>query len=363
MNRFWRAVLPALVIVLATGFLGGNAYAALGNTTVAVPNQSLNEFRLELKNNAGQVVPEKKRDRDDRGAVIWWEGDPGDYTLSVYRGNTLVGTPTKVEIRENRVTRARLNTDGSISMRGRAARTQEARRTGPLSGFSFGPLAGFGRTPTDGDVTARTPGLTTGSTDLGDTIGFAGFDARYRFGPSITDQLLGMQLFVMGTYMHYFGGPFERAFLNLHPTAGDDTGAGAVENWAMLFGVGTQLNIWQRLGLSLMFGFHLKNQTTIALGDESGGGGQANRFHSTETLVGPWLGAELDYKDYCIFGTPVVLFARGAVMFVPDQTVRGTSSLGFNYDVNAKGGPEGMAMFGARFPLQPILNKISSDRF
>jgi hypothetical protein len=352
MNRKWRALLPALMLIFAAMIV--RQAEAAGNAQINVPSQSLNEIQLVITDAQGQTVQPDAQSDDDRRAGIFWlrNRNSGTYTVRTQRRDgTLVGQPQTFQIADGATTRLRLNpTTGMIR--------DVSRGMGQgMHGFTVGLLGGAKTTPWDGDVSS-TANANRGSGDFSQWMGEMGGEVRYYMSP-----LQGFGLYLLGSYIHYFGSPEEKFLVNQHPTAGLDVGLAVEENWSMLFGVGTNLNILQRVGLGIMGGFHVTKMEFSILANESGGGGANNRLTDSKTVIGPWLGAELYYTLYCL-GVPVDLFMRSTARFMPDMGIdRMTSPFNFNYHGHFDGGANIDVMTGFRIPLHKIPRLFAAERY
>lgn len=335
--------LALAVLALAVPFRSAHAVADM-NIAVRGDPQAIGETTIQLVDQStGQTVQED-RDSDRRAGIWWFRGKkPGAYQVRVLRGGKVVEQET---VRIPETGSVALNVDaltGRISM-ARAATTIMRPR------FDLGVFGGAKRTPWDGRADYITNALSD-SGDLDDTIGEFGIEGRYHFGlAQNTRQFeLGRGMFVYGSALHYFGGPLTRLFANFHPTPGFDSGMSVEERWAFRLGLGYGLNIYQSLGLALMVGAHTTQVEVEGITDESGGGGTLNRFSRTKWLLGPFFAAELNYPLGFMQAVAAYMFLRAEFSYMPDVTVSGRSTSGFDYRYEAEGGINSGVVAGLRF--------------
>lgn len=342
MSYMRRLLLPVVALVFAAGLSVRPAHA-VGDLQINVPGQATNQVTLQVTDDQGQTV---KEDNDsDRAAGIWWfRGKrPGTYTVRTVGANgAIIGQPQTVQVRDGQV--ARLRIDPATGMAQNLTRPSG----GINSGFSVGLLGGAKHTPWDGTVSSRVANTTPGSGDFSEWVGEGGLEGRYYFTP-----YQGLQLFLMGSYIHYFGSPLEKFLADDHPTGGLDTGLGVKERNSMLFGVGTNLNILQRVGIGLMTGLHVTTSRFEVLANETGGNQPNNDLTTYKTQIGPFVGAELFYAMYC-FGMPVELFLRSTMRWMPDTQFDRTTAV-TTYRAQFDGGPNYDVMTGFRIPLNRII--------
>ena len=334
----------ALLFVFAFSTHEANA---VGDARINVSGQSLNEIQLVLTDAQGNEVKQQQNDRDRAAGYWYFRNVPdGTYGLKVLNKNGQLVQPTtpqpRVVIRDGRTSSYRVDADtGAVTLISSLASSIAAH-------WSFGPLVGATFSPYNGFVESSALN-SSGTTSLDGTWGLFGFEGRYYFNPAQQLAQQGLRLFVYGSYVHYFGSSIEKKFLDDHPTPGADVGAGVDQKWTGILGVGANLNIAQRLGLGLMLGAHMTRVETIALADETGGGGANNRFSRGQYVFGPAFAAELFYPICDIQGVGTVEWlARGQVMLMPDTSVDGRSSNNYDYLARGKGGAEGSFQTGFR---------------
>ena len=330
MAMFARGALGALLAICAIGFDVRPAHA-VGDIYLRTTGPGTAEVTLSITDPAGAPVP-AVRDEDGRPEVTHIRDlRPGTYKVTVTSGG-VAKPPQDLVVRDNQVNS--YTVDRQTGLIAAAPVPQQQRQRGR---FSAGILGGIKRTPYDGDISSNALGLRS-SSDLSETIGDAGLEFRY-YLPRGPIAQLGADLFIAGTYIHYFGGPFSRYFANFHaPVPGNDAGVSIEEKNSLQLGVGASLNILQRLGIGLIIGAHMTSVDVEALGNEFPVGND-NRFRNSETVFGPFLAAEVFYTLGWLQGIgPVQAALRTTLKWMPDVEARGTSSLNFDYLGRAEGG-------------------------
>jgi hypothetical protein len=330
--------LAAAVIICAFG--AERAYA-VGDLYLKTTGPGQSQVTLSLTDPQGQPVP-AARDEDGRGDVTHVR----DLPAGTYRATVTVDGQTKppqeIVVRDNQVNSYTVDRrTGLIALAAVPLQQQQ------LGRFSVGAFGGFKRTPYDGEITSSALG-SFDSGDLSDTLGEGGVEFRYYLPRSQIAQL-GADLFVLGTYMHYFGGPQARYFGDRHaPVPGNDVGVSFEEKNSFRLGIGASLNVLQRAGIGLMLGAHWTRVEVAALGNEFPVGNN-NSFSHSQTLRGPFLAFEAFYTLAWLQGIgPLQAALRTTLLWMPDVEARGTSSLNFDYSGRAVGGTQVEVLSGLR---------------
>lgn len=333
-----KTLKPAARTALVTALMAlGLAAPALavdnGRIQVTVP--SVGQTSLKLFGPAGTEVPP--------GADGHYAGlAPGNYVLRAQRdGKT---SETRVPVEEDKTCLVKVDDRGD----------SELVRCVPLAlvgqqqqrPWTFGVLGGWKETPFD---TRLNTTFGNGTADLEEGGGSLALDARYNFRKR--QQSLGAQMFLYGTYVHYFGTDLERLFLNVHPTAALDTGVSIEEENALHLGFGARWNLAQRLGFELMLGAHATRVKGGITTLESQGGGTDLRFNRTKTLTGPLFAMALSYPILTLAnGHPLNGVFRWTRTWMPDYSLSGSSAFsGGNYDARVDGGAQDNFQLGVQW--------------
>lgn len=221
--------------------------------------------------------------------------------------------------------------------------------------FTIGALGGFARTPYDGRVTS-TALAADESGGLGDTVGFAGFDARLYLRAirqlGLVDQLAlyTPNLFLQFQYLHYFNNQRRNLFALLHNAVTNDTGLSVEEKHALRFLLGTTFALRPDLGFSLMAGAQMMRSEITGISRETVGGGAEDQvFRRNKTTWSPFVGLELAYALALGGDLNAQIFLAAGAAWMGDSRVSGTSSnFGFDYDFKVEGGIRPELLFGLR---------------
>ncbi len=321
-------------LVLAAGWISPAWAVDNGRIQVTVP--SIGQTSLKLFDPGGIQVPSAP------DATTFTGLKPGPYTLRTERDGK--ASETKVPVEEDKTCMVKVDDKGDSELVRCVAMALLGQQQ--QSPWTFGVLGGWKKTPFD---TRLNTTFGNGDADLEEGGGSLALEARYNFRKR--QQNLGAQMFLYGTYVHYFGTDLERLFLNVHPLAALDTGAAAEEKNALQLGVGSRWNIAQRLGLELMLGVHATRVKGSIITLESQGGGTDLRFDRTKTLFGPTLGLGLTYPLRTMKnGHPLNGVFRWTRAWMPDFSVSGSSAFsGGNYDARINGGAQDSFQLGVQW--------------
>ena len=313
------------VLVLVVGYVP--AAFAVDNGRIQVNVPSIGQTSLKLFDTLGAAMPSSD-------PTTFANLKPGGYTLRSERDGKV--SETKVAVEENQTCMVKVDDKGDselVRCLPVALVGQQQQRP-----WTFGVLGGWKETPFD---TRLNTTFGNGSADLEESGGSLALEARYNFRRR--QQNLGAEMFLYGTYVHYFGTDLERLFLDVHGAPGNlDTGAGAEEKNALQVGVGGHWNLAQRLGMELMLGAHATRVKGSVVTLESQGGGTDLRFSRNKTLVGPMLALGLTYPLLTMQnGHPLNGVFRWTRTWMPDFNVSGSSAFsGGNYDARINGGAQ-----------------------
>lgn len=221
--------------------------------------------------------------------------------------------------------------------------------------FTVGAFGGFARTPYDGRVTS-TALAADESGGLGDTMGFAGFDARLYLRAigqlGLADQvaLYTPNLFLQFQYLHYFNNERRNLFATLHNAITRDTGLSVEEKNALRFLLGATFALRPDLAFSLMAGAQMMRSEITGISRETlGGGAEDQVFRRNRTMWSPYVGVELAYALALGGDVNAQIFLAAGAAWMGDTRVSGNSSnFGFDYDFKVEGGIRPELLFGVR---------------
>lgn len=221
--------------------------------------------------------------------------------------------------------------------------------------FTVGAFGGLARTPYDGRV-ASTALVADESGGLGDTMGFAGFDARLYLRAigqlGLADQvaLYTPNFFLQFQYLHYFNNERRNLFALLHNAITRDTGLSVEEKNALRFLLGATFALRPDLGFSLVAGAQMMRSEITGVSRETlGGGAEDQVFRRNRTMWSPYVGLELAYALALGGDVNAQIFLAAGAAWMGDTKVSGTSSnFGFDYDFKVEGGIRPELLFGVR---------------
>lgn len=341
------AVAVALAIAIACLCAPVRPAHALATLEVNVAGQSLGEVTLQITDEQGTVVKEDKKSRRAAGFWIFDGVRPGKYRVEVRRKGALVGTPSVIEVEDNKTNTFRANAQSG------AVTTVSSAFTPSINNrFSATAFVGWTGTPWDAVVTSQAL-ASQDSGSLHDSVPFLGLEGRYNLSPTQQRmQALGAGLFITGTFMHYLGGGLDSYFGDRHPPTGqDDIGAGMNERWSLMLGFGKRFNPWQKVGLALMIGAHMTQADVGLLVNESGGGGADEQMRITKYLFGPFVGAEVALPLAYLQTLPLQLVLQTRLLWMPDVSFSRASSTGRDYHLALSGGLQYLMLLGLRVPF------------
>lgn len=327
---------PGSVIALLLALGTATPAMAVDNGRIQVDVPPVGETSLKLFGPTGtQVSP-------GTDPTTFTDLAPGAYTLRAERDGKVSETPVPVE--EDKTCLVKVDEQGDSELLRCVALVLLGQQQ--QQPWTFGVLGGWKETPFDTNLTTT---FGSGSADLEEDGGSLALEARYNFRKR--QQYLGAQLFLYGTYVHYFGMDVQRMFLNVHPTAAMDTGAYADEDYAVHLGLGSRWNLAQRLGMELMLGIHITRLESHLTTLESQGGGRDLQFSRDKHDTGPMLGLGLTYPLLKLpNGHPLNGTFRWTRTWLSDISVSGASSYsGGSYHSRVDGGSQDNFQLGVQW--------------
>ncbi len=332
-------VTSALFTFLAAALLALGAAApalAVDNGRIQVTVPSVGQTSLKLFAPSGSIVP------SGPDASTFTGLKAGQYTLRAERdGKT---SETQVPVEEDKTCMVKVGDQGDSEL----VRCLPLALVGQQqqSPWTFGVLGGWNKPSFDTRLNTTFGNGVAGLEDDGSNLAL---DARYNFRKR--QQNLGAQMFLFGTYVHYFGTDLERLFLDDHGGAALDTGVSAEGTNALHLGFGSRWNLAQRLGFELMLGVHATRVKGGITTLESQGGGTDLRFTRTKALFGPMLALGLNYPMLTLAnGRPLNGTFRWTRTWLPDFSLSGSSAFsGGNYDARIDGGAQDNFQLGVQW--------------
>lgn len=200
-------------------------------------------------------------------------------------------------------------------------------------------LRGFGKSGNfDSRLDYVGTSTTRGDTDIRD-LGF-GVDLVYR-PPNMAD------FFLMPGFAWMPSAEERGSIADLHPTAGDDSFLNFAEEYYFRLLFGYTFYRAQQVEFDLLGGVQLTQTELDLVTDESGGGGNLERFSKDDLQISPVIGVQGRH----LFNNGISLYGGVTATRMQDVTVRGTSSLSNNYVGRVDGGWQTEASLGLLFPF------------
>ncbi len=324
MNKNTR---PLLCLAAAMAFFvaampSAFAVATLEVEVVGAQDQSISSDSISLFNENNEEV--EQDDRDD-GAFYWRNLDAGTYTLkSDGQAIRTVTISPNDSAKHLRVDSSELSVSGANTIDD-GNRIETLDILGPEGvglGLAFRGIGKFA------SFDSRIDGDFSGSSDSqSGTQNLSGFGvgADLFFRPNSLDPF-----FFKFSYAGLSNLDDEDAKADFHTTPGEDSMLELQEDYYLRAMIGWSVLEQDLYRLSLLGGAQATRTEVTLITDESGGGGDLERFEESEFRWGPVLGLQVERQIECIPN----LFIYGGVnaSYMESMEVSGTSSLGFDYD-------------------------------
>lgn len=329
-----KSSLGSVVALLLT--LGSAPALAVDNGQIQVNVPPVGETSLKLFGPTGKAVA------PGADPTTFKDLAPGTYTLHAERDGKV--SETSVPVEEDKTCLVKVNEQGDSELLRCVALVLLGQQQ--QQPWTFGVLGGWTETPFDTQLVTT---FGSASADLEEDGGSLALEARYNFRRR--QQHLGAQLFLYGTYVHYFGTDVQRMFLNIHPTAAMDTGVYVEEDFALHLGVGSRWNLAQRLGMEMMLGIQITRLESHLTTLESQGGGKDLQFSRDKHDTGPMVALGLTYPLLTLpNGHPLNGTFRWTRTWLSDISVSGASAYsGGSYHSRVDGGSQDNFQLGVQW--------------
>lgn len=332
--------LSLLAAALVLGMLAApRAALAVSTVEVETSGQSIGSAELTLYNeDTGETfrATEKKKcdddDNDDDCTGVFIFGNLPDGQYSVMHGGQRVGTvyagggPTEVDVHIGPV--------------------------GTATGFTFYAGANAGVKHFSFDNRGAASFGATGQGDTDSTEYYFSADAMVKLPslPSPVPVWLAIEFGYVPSYDESTGS------FDFHaPTPGLDTYLTTEVDWFTTVSLLLEVAQFQQAILMLGAGATIEKVEGSLTTDETGGGGNVERFTNDKLMISPHLRARVLYalSNLGNFGNNAgaLFFVDLVVSFMDDFSGSGTSSLGFNYDFTVDGGTQVGASAGLLVPF------------
>ncbi|MCB1959657.1 MAG: hypothetical protein KDE68_03895 [Rhodocyclaceae bacterium] len=311
--------------LLLGGMLIATTAAAVSNLTVSTPGSTAT--KLSLFNRANTQVA------SGVGGLTATAIDAGGYTLRVETPTGLV--TTDIALDDDSTCTYNVDTSSGKAERIRCVPLMDQQQQ-QQEGWSLIGMGGYKRSPFSADVNTQ---FGNGSTDLDDSGWRFSLETRRYIRTTSSGRVFAW------AGVDLFSGIDKRdLFLDVHPTAGNDTGAALKEEYGFRLGIGQSWKLGGGLTLDGMLGLHGTRVEGQLITDESGGGGVRETFAERKWLFGPTVGLGLSYP---LSGMPNAFFhTRATFDYMPELSISGRSSNAFDYSTRIDGGWQPSLQFG-----------------
>ena len=304
--------------IFLIGLMTASTVGAVSNLTIGT--QGSTATKLSLFNRDNEQVA------SGTGGLTATGIDPGAYRL-------LVDTPagpveTGIEVEDETTCTYQVDTESGKADRLRCVPLLAQQQQQQQAGWSLIGLGGIKRSPFDADISTL---FGNGSADLQDNGWRFSLEGRRQIGSSASGTT-----FAWGGVDVYSSVKDTKLTLDVHPTPGNDTGAGFEEEYGLRLGIGRSWSLGNGVSVDGLIGVHATRVKGTLITDESGGGGNREMFTDREFLLGPTVGVGVSMP---LRGMPgAFLHGRATLDHMPDIDVSGRSSLGFDYSQTIDGG-------------------------